>query len=71
MRFPRNRENCFIAMRDTIGRDGSITSSVPCGAFAQLEDCEDYCGSCEQECREKLGSDANVVFRPALTTFYG
>lgn len=71
MKFPKNRENCFIALRDIYNGYGEIENTVPCGVFANFADCEDYCGACEQEWREKYGKGANVSFRPYLTTFYG
>lgn len=55
-------------MRDLIGPDGKVISSVPCGSFAYLDDCTDRCSEWEQEAREK---GLNVVFRPALSTHYG
>lgn len=62
------RDDCYVAMRDLIGSKGEIISSVQCGVFAFYEDCENKCGEWEQEAREK---GLNVVFRPALSTFYG
>lgn len=62
------RDTCFIAMRDLYEVDGKIESSVPCGVFIFLDECEDKCGEWEQQAREK---GLNVVFRPAISTLYG
>jgi hypothetical protein len=68
MKFPKNREHCYIAMRDLFESNGKLDSSTPCGVFAFVDDCENFCASCEQEWRDK---GANVAFRPQLSTFYG
>jgi hypothetical protein len=69
--LPKNRENCFIAIRDIYGPKGNVLSSIPCGVFTQFDECEDYCGAWEQEWREKMGEGCNVAFRPFINTFYG
>lgn len=54
-------------MRDLFDYEGKVDSSVPCGVFLFVEDCQDKCGEWEQEAREK---GLNVSFRPALSTLY-
>jgi hypothetical protein len=71
MKFPKNKSNVFHVARYNYEGNGDLRFAANCGTFANISDADDFRGACEQEWRDKLGDDANVLFRVEMGTFYG
>lgn len=65
-----NRGNVFVVVRNSFGYS-EYQASVVVGVFANLEDADDYKGTCEQQWIDKVGSLNDIEFDIQLTTFYG
>ena len=65
MKFPKNRANVYVVVRDDHTR-------VVCGVFSEDPEAEEYAGACEQEWKDRFPDWKNPpVFTVELTTFYG
>ena len=65
MKFPKNRANLYIVVREFQGQCAIL------GGFADFHEADDYRESCQQEWIDKTGDLDSVSFGTRLTTFYG
>jgi len=64
MKFPKNRGNLYLVIRD------DQTQSV-CGGFSEPDDAGNFAEACEQDWKDRFPDDNCPKFRVGLTTFYG
>jgi hypothetical protein len=65
MKFPKNRANLYLVIRDD-------HSQSVCGGFSEPDAAGEFASACEQEWRDKYPHWEGVPkFKVTLTTFYG
>ncbi len=65
MKFPKNRKNIYVVIRDIPGRRPAIL-----GVFADLGQADDYKDACASVWTE-ASNDTAAVFDVVISTFYG
>jgi hypothetical protein len=70
MKFPKNRANLYVVVREDYDGGGVFNVSL-LGGSSELEFAEDYKDSCQQEWLDKVGHLEGAKFVTRLTTFYG
>jgi hypothetical protein len=63
----KNRGNMFVVVRQQWNGIGCHVV----GTFSNMDDADDYKGTCEQQWLDKMGSLHGVEFEVQLTTYYG